>query len=216
MCPKSLAAGSTYGGGIRRLVHARPETLMMTCTRRGAYEVNFLCLQAKYPHFPARRTVDADIETNPVNHDDPGNLKQDDWLQCTQVPIFTRIRVAFTRNARPQVDFVSGMHGRVESWHAPTACVRVRTDIGFLAPVWRWTDINLHSATYHPIRLVYAASTLKWAGTELKHVTVHLDAPHVPVVAHTASSRVSCASDVFNRRESDCGPLYNRAFVHTC
>ena len=51
------------------------------------------------------------------------------------------------------------------------------------------------NATYYPLRAGYAATTLKYAGTELKHVTLHLDAPEVPGAAYTALSRVSRSED---------------------
>ena len=76
-----------------------------------------------------------------------------------------------------------------------SSCLRVRTDTGFLVPVWRWTDVYLNNLNYHPVRPGCARTTLTWAGFELTHATVYLDDPNVPGAAYAAISRVSFADE---------------------
>ena len=83
------------------------------------------------------------------------------------------------------------MNGYVERWDARAQAVRVRTDTGRWVAVWPYTDINLGSATYYPLRAGYVTETLKYAGTELPHVTLYLDAPKVPGAALQSSELFS-------------------------
>ena len=53
----------------------------------------------------------------------------------------------------------------------------------------------LNNLNYHPVRPGCAATTLTWAGSELAHATVCLDAPNVPGAAYAAISRVSFADE---------------------
>ena len=61
--------------GIQRLLHAHSDTVIMTCTRRGACDVNFLCLQALFPRHPPGAVLPGDTETNPANYTEDGDLK---------------------------------------------------------------------------------------------------------------------------------------------
>ena len=61
--------------GIQRLLHAHSDTVIMTCTRTGACDVNFLGLQALFPRHPPSAVLPGDIETNPANHTEHGDLK---------------------------------------------------------------------------------------------------------------------------------------------
>ena len=133
-------------------------------------------------NFPPRAIVDGDIESNPKNYED-GSLKPYDQLVSIQLPIYNGMRVCFTKNVRRDIDFVNGMGCTVETLDSRVQAVRARTDTGRLEPVWPYTDVNMGNATYYPLRAGYAATTLKYAGTELKHVTLHLDAPEVPGAA---------------------------------
>ena len=178
--------------GLQILLHVHPNTTILTCTRRGAHEVNVLALQALYPYYPPLVVVDGDVETNPVNYE-RGQLKEPIFLELIQLPIFKGMRVVFTRNVRPDVDYVNGMDGIVDSWCSRSRAIRVRTSTGRLIAVWPYTDTTLNNIVYYQIRAGYAATTLKYAGAELEHVTLYLDAPLVPGAAYTGISRVATA-----------------------
>ena len=72
---RALPAGAPTIDGIQRLLHAHSDTVIMTCTRRGACDVNFLCLQALFPRHPPRAVLPGDIETNPAHYTQDGDLK---------------------------------------------------------------------------------------------------------------------------------------------
>ena len=141
--------------------------------------VNDCASGALFPHFPPRAIIDGDIESNTENNED-GSLKIYDQLVSIQLPIYNGMRVCFTGNVSRDIDFVNGMG---------VQAVRVRTDTGRLVPVWPYTDFNMGNVTYYPLRSGYAATTLKYVGTELKHVTLNLDAPNVPGAAYSRMSR---------------------------
>ena len=143
----------------------------MTCSRREANEVNFLALEALFPNYSPQAKVDGDTDTNPANHNDSRDLNVDVHLEPAPLPIFIGMCVSFSRHARPGKAYVNGMHGTVESWNSATPSVRVRTDTGFLVPVWRWTDLHMNNAVFYPLRPGYAATALKWAGPELPPCT---------------------------------------------
>ena len=55
-------------------------------------------------------------------------------------------------------------------------------------------DEDLGGLVYYPLRLGHASSIIKFQGAELPHVTIYLDAKHVPAAAYTAMSRVRLGS----------------------
>ena len=179
---------------VRKLLKSKPHTTILTCTRRGAQAVNDRAVEALFPRFPPKATLDADVESSPANYRG-GKLKVSDELVPSQLPIYIGMRVYLTRNVRKDVDFVNGMLATVQSYNRASRELRVLTRTGFAVSVFPWTDTDLGNVTYYPVRAGYASTILKFQGAELRHVTVFLDAPGVPGAAYTAMSRVGHAED---------------------
>ena len=177
--------------GVQRLLHAHPGTTIVSCTRRGAQEVNECALRrpALAPDLPG------DLEANPANYDVEGKLLPDDVLQPLGVPIYKGMDIYITKNIRKDVDFVNGMLAVVLSFNPATRGLRVKTRTGHLIEVWRWSDPDHSGISYYPIRPGYCSTILKLQGAELDHISVYLDVPKVPGAAYTAISRVRTGKD---------------------
>ena len=104
--------------------------------------------------------------------------------------------VYITRNINKETDVVNGMRAVVERFDSRTGCVELMTDTGYRVPVFPWTDRELGQRTYYPLRAGYASTILKFAGSQLDHCVVFLDAPNVPGAAYTAMSRVELGANV--------------------
>ena len=181
---------------MQKLLKAHPNTVILTCTRRGQHTMNEVALKALFPRHPALVVLPADVDSNPENYDEEGKLLQDaSALKPAQLPLFKGMRVVFTRNVRKDMDYVNGMDGTVVAYHKKTKAVEVLTQTNFRVMVWPWTDVERGNTTYYPLKAGYADTILKFQGTELPHVTVVLDAKGVPGAAYTALSRVSYGKD---------------------
>lgn len=181
---------------MQKLLKAHPNTVILTCTRRGQHTMNEVALKALFPRHPALVVLPADVDSNPENYDEEGKLLQDaSALKAAQLPLFKGMRVVFTRNVRKDIDYVNGMDGTVVAYHKKTKAVEVLTQTNFRVMVWPWTDVERGNATYYPMKAGYADTILKFQGAELPHVTVVLDAKGVPGAAYTALSRVSYGTD---------------------
>ena len=53
---------------VQKVLHAHPQTTILTVSRRGAKNVNDCALQALYPHYPPRAVLEGDVESNPDNY----------------------------------------------------------------------------------------------------------------------------------------------------
>jgi hypothetical protein len=180
---------------MRALLHSHPETTILTCTRKGAAEVNECALWALFPNHPPLVTLDADVESDPANYD-RAQLRAMEDLRPSRLPIFTGMRVYLTRNVRKDIDFVNGMLATVVGYTARTGELRVRTQTGFVVSVFPWTDTDLGNMVYYPARAGYASTIIKFQGAELPHVTAFLDKPTIPGAAYTAMSRVGSGDRV--------------------
>ena len=180
---------------VRKLLRAHPETTVLTCSRWGAHSVNVCALKALFPRFPPRSVISGDVESNPENYI-KGKMKGFKDLVPTRLQIFIGMKVYTTRNVRKDIDFVNGMRAEVTGFTAATGAVEVLTSTGHRFSVYPWTDTDMGNITYYPLRAGYASTVLKFQGTELKHVTVFLDAQNVPGAAYTAMSRVSYGKDL--------------------
>ena len=191
--------GKPTAEGIRKLFKAHPQTVVLACRRKGAFDVNKLALEALFPKYKPLVTVDADVESNPANwtRGPQGQqiLKDHDFLTKTKLDIFKGARVCFTRNVRKDIDFVNGMDAEVVGYHPASKAVEVMTATNHRVMVWPWSDADLGGMTYYPLKAGYADTIMKYQGAELKHVTVFLDAAKVPGAAYTALSRVSYGKD---------------------
>eukprot|EP00439_Symbiodinium_sp_Y106_P016583 s3477_g2.t1 len=181
--------------GLQSLFKTHPKTVVLTCTRKGAFTVNEMALKALFPRHAALVTVKADVESNPENYDQVGNLVEASLRKPADLPIFKGAKVCFTRNVRKDIDFVNGMDAVVIAYHPRSKAVEVLTETGHRVMVWPWSDMDADGLTYYPLKGGYADTILKYQGAELDHVTVFLDAEGVPGAAYTALTRVSYAKD---------------------
>ena len=154
-----------------------------------------MALKALFPRHAALVTVKADVESNPENYDQVGNLVEASLRKPADLPIFKGAKVCFTRNVRKDIDFVNGMDAVVIAYHPRSKAVEVLTETGHRVMVWPWSDMDADGLTYYPLKGGYADTILKYQGAELDHVTVFLDAEGVPGAAYTALTRVSYAKD---------------------
>ena len=152
-------------------------------------------LQALSPRFPPRTIVAGDVESNPTNYAH-GKLKPLHLLEATEVPIFIGMTIFLTRNVRKDIDFVNGMKCCVDGYDSASGAVQAMTETGHHVAVGPWTDTDLGGIVYYPLKGGYASTVIKMAGAELPHVTVFLDAKHVPAGAYTAISRVGTYAQV--------------------
>jgi len=143
--------------GIRKLFKAHPETVVLTCRREGAFQVNEMALEALFPRRgPAYlATVDADVEANPANWHE-GILKDVSELVPLRLSIFKGARVCFTRNVRKDIDYVNGMDAEVVGYHAHSKAIEVMTVTGHRVMVWPWSDPDLEGLTFYPLKSGYA------------------------------------------------------------
>ena len=175
---------------VRRILIRHPNTTFLAVTRAGAALINDLAVQAKYPRRRPIAVVEGDVEANPENYV-RGVLKPLRELVAMELCIHAGMQVYLTKNVDKAVDYVNGMLCTVESWDAAARAVRVITATGHRVAVWPWTDPDKGNMTYYPMRPGYASTVLKFQGAELEHVTLFLDARHVPGAAYTAMSRVA-------------------------
>ena len=174
---------------LRTLLHAHPQTTILTCTRFGAHEVNVCAMTALFGRFPPKATIDADIASNPENYV-RGVMKPIDELQPTRLDIFVGMKIYLTHNVNKSADFVNGMLCDVVRYDARSRGVEVFTRTGRRLMVFPWTNNELGNHTYYPMRAGYASTIIKFAGAELPHVTVYLEIDGIPGAAYTAISRV--------------------------
>ena len=166
--------------GMQKLLKAHPNTVILTCTRKGQHTMNEVALKALFPRHPPLVVLPADMDSNPENYDEAGKLLTDVFaLKPAQLPLFKGMRVVFTRNVRKDIDYVNGMDATVVAYHKKTKAVEVLTQTNFRVMVWPWTDVERGNATYYPLKAGYADTILKFQGADLPHVTVILDAKGV-------------------------------------
>ena len=144
-----------------------PQTVILTCTRRGAHTINALALEALFPKYAPLVTVDADIESNPENWEGK-ELKSVGDLVSTRLPIYKGAKICFTRNVRKDIDYVNGMDAEVVAYHKDSQAVEVITQTWHRMMVWKWTDPDLGGLTYYPIKAGYADTIMKYQGAELE------------------------------------------------
>lgn len=181
--------------GMQKLLKAHPDTVILTCTRKGQHDMNDLAVKALFPRHPPLQVVQADVDANPDNYGTDGQLLADPAaLKPLKLQIFKGMKVVFTRNVRKDIDYVNGMDATVVAYHRNSKAIEVLTKTSFRVMVWPWTDVERGNLTYYPLKAGYADTILKYQGAELSHVTVVLDAK-VPGAAYTALSRVSYGKD---------------------
>jgi hypothetical protein len=181
---------------VRRILMKHKDTTMLTVSREGSAMLHDLCMQAKFPRRAPLAVIAADVESNPVNYDENKLLKAFRQLVCTQLPLHEGMMLYFTRNVDKTRDFVNGMRGTLTRWDSSVQALEVRTATGHDVLVFPWTDRDLGNMTYFPVRAGYSSTIIKFAGSELKHVTLWLDKANVPGAAYTGMSRVAYGRDL--------------------
>ena len=82
--------------GMQKLLKAHPNTVILTCTRKGQHTMNEVAMKALFPRHPPLVVLPA------------------------QLPLFKGMRVVFTRNVRKDIDYVNGMDATVVAYHKKT------------------------------------------------------------------------------------------------
>ena len=165
------------------------EVTLLAVSRAGVQELNDLAVQALYGDAEPLTWLPGDVESNPNNYDENGNLKESHELVPLEVPIYRGMNIYLTANVMKHIDFVNGMQCVVEAWDAETGGLRVLTKTGYRVVVWNWTSPYRDNLTYYPIRPGYASTVLKFQGATLDFVVLWLNASQ-PGAAYTAMSRV--------------------------
>ena len=102
------------------------------------------------------------------------------------------MKVSFTRNVRPEVDFVNGMEGEVVMKDGTGVLVSTKT--GHQVKVFPFTDAESR-LVFYPMRPAYATTLMKVQGDTLKHMTLYLDVPGIEAAGYVALSRVQHDAD---------------------
>ena len=187
---KAWRAGNPTPADLRALYGKRPDTQIVTCTRRGAAAVNAAAVDALYGRKTPLATLPGDVEQNQDNYVE-GQVRTDRVPAPTPVPIFRGMQLYLTKNVRKEDDYINGMLCTVEAYMPAQDMLRVRTKTGHRLAITRWTDADKQGAVYFPIRLGYASTIHKVQGDEFAHITVYLDIPGMPAAGYTALSRVA-------------------------
>ena len=180
---------------MRRLLTKYPKTTFLAVTRQGTFDMDEMCVQAKYPRREPLAILPGDIESAPWNYDENGKLKKATELEPRKVYIHKGMRLHITRNVRKDVDYVNGMLCTVESYDASARAIIVTTATNRRFAITLWCDEKLGDLEYYPIKPGFASTIIKLQGAELPHVVVYLDCPHAAGAAYTAMSRVSYKKD---------------------
>ena len=173
---------------IANVFQETPSTTFVTISRAAAAWVNQVALQSFFEDAPLLGTVDADPDFNPDNFD---GSKQVRW-DLMRLPIYEGMRVGFTANVIPEIDYVNGMEGHVVMMDHTG--VLIKTTTGRMVKVAKYTHQQWRYV-YHPIRIAYATTLMKVQGDTLKHMTLWMDVPGVEAAGYVALSRVQHDKD---------------------
>ena len=108
-----------------------------------------------------------------------------------QLSVYAVMRVSFTKNIRPEVDFVNGMEGNVVMMDRTG--ILVETITGHRPSVFPRTDA--WGSTYCPMRPAYATTLMQVQGDTLARMTVWLDTPGIEAAGYVALSRAQHDAD---------------------
>lgn len=177
---------------IDRILRTHPHTTLLAVTRKGAYLLNELALEVKFPGAVPLIILLCDVESFPDNYESGkriNNLPQ-------PMPVFIGMLVQLTRNVNKDIDYVNGMIAEVTDYDEHSRGLEVLTVTGHRFCVFLWTDKDLDCAVYYPVKPGYAGTVLKYQGSELPHVTLWLDSDKSPGAAYTGMSRVAYGKDL--------------------
>ena len=179
---------------ILNLYRQHPDTVVATCTRRGAALVNQLSTQVLFADRGRKLlgSVGSDWESNVENFAPDGKVRLGHPPIPQPLDVYKGLRVHLTQNINKAADFVNGMGAVVESFHRRSGCLRVMTDTGRHLAIYPVTEFveDCGAVTAYPLRPGYASTVHKLQGAELKHVTIWLDAKNMRAAGYVAISRV--------------------------
>lgn len=195
---------------VARLLTKYPHTTFLAITRRGADYLNQsgaqhgrfargdlrLAVAACFAGHRPAIVLDGDLEANPENYDENGQLKPPTGLVPLRVECYPGMKIFTTKNVDKERDYVNGMECVVEEYDSRCHVLLAETVTGHRLAIRPWTDVRLGNRVYNPIKPGYANTVLKMAGSELPHVVFWLDAEHVPGAAYTGMSRVRRGADL--------------------
>jgi hypothetical protein len=164
-----------------------PNTMFITISRSKAAWVNDMAIQHFFWNAMRQGVVPADPESNMDNYDGTVLNRH----EPSALPIYIGMRVTFTLNVRPEVDFVNGQDGIVKMMD--NAKVLVETYTGHMVPVFPHWD-EKHWATFYPIRPAYASTLMKMQGATIQHMTMWLDS-RIEAGGYVALPRVQHDAD---------------------
>ncbi|CAK0887026.1 unnamed protein product [Prorocentrum cordatum] len=183
---------------IKRHLDEHPETVIVTCTRHKAEEINNLAVEGLFAGRRPIAVIDGDIDINPDNCTKDG-FRDDRRPIPAKVPIYRGARLYLAQSVRKEDDYVNGMACAVERFtpNGDGGALLVRTKTNQLLPITKWTNkkIDGRNVRHFPVRLGYASTIHKVQGDEFKHITVVLDKQFCPSAGYTALSRVERAAD---------------------
>ena len=138
----------------------RNDTVITTCTRKGAALVNRLALQVLFQdrHRQAFGTLPLDYESNEEYYANDGSLLKDRRPKPSFTKLYKDMRVYLTSNVEKENDFVIGMSATVQDYDFESGCVEVLTQTGKRLSVYRICEqIPGHGhVSFYPIRVGYA------------------------------------------------------------
>jgi energy-coupling factor transporter ATP-binding protein EcfA2 len=188
--------GPPTAAGMQRYLKQHKDTDILVVKRSGAEDVNHAAVSALYPRFPPRAILPGDVESCSKNYLPDNSLKSIADLVPSDFPVYMGLKGYLTKTLRKDLDFVNGMQFEVVGWSARSQSLRIRTKTNRTFDVFKWPDPDFNDLAYYPVRIGYASTILRMTGSELEHVTVYLDCPHVAAAGYTALSRVSTIDQV--------------------
>ena len=191
---KAWGKGKPKPSDLAKLLAAHPDTQIVTCTRKGAADVNKAAIEAIYKRKAPLAWVPGDVEGNPENFGRDGQFRTDRAPLPCFVPIYKKMKMFLTKNVRKDDDYVNGMQCTVEQYYASNNSIRVMTKTGHRLMITPWSDKEKQNANYFTIRPGYASTIHKVQGDEFKHITIWLDMKGMRAAGYTALSRVATSS----------------------
>ncbi len=172
----SMTSGPTQSE-IGWIFTEHPETVFVTISRRYAAWVNEMAIAHFFGSSFRYATVPVDPESNPANYEGTKFVHYDPL----SMPVYAGMRIAFTKNVRPEVDQVNGQEA-VVMW-ADQHGIMCETTTKRHVKVALWTDPDWPGVTYFPVRPAYATTLMKVQGATLQHMTLWLDTPGIEAAA---------------------------------
>eukprot|EP00973_Karenia_brevis_P061998 8622872-Karenia_brevis.AAC.1 len=88
-----------------RIWEDHPNTTPMACSRRGSWVVNEMTMDGLFVDCECLGYLLADVESDPGNYDQNGDLLPLANLQPSRMPVFVGMKIFLTRNLCKKTDF---------------------------------------------------------------------------------------------------------------